>query len=226
MKDSFPVHDTAFFRQTGRVLFRYLFDGGLTMSSKPSSLLNSPHLSSRTYHLLSDRLSPQRTDPPLLSAASFTLLQCLCDDILPQQNLLPAEQDIDLAILIEQSLKGPRDGWRFAELPEDQHAWDAGLQTIDGYARAYYGQSYHHIPLEKRGEILDQIHEGTMPHLGSETFLTPEQMALWSGDLRADIVSHFLSHPVIQETLDISAVLTGGDDGLQGFDMSEFEKKK
>ncbi len=198
-------------------LFHDIFyNGPSVMTLTSPSLLESAHLSSRTRALLLDRLDSPQERPCHLSLDSFSLLERICDDILPQHLLLPDGVNVPLAFLLDQALDGLRDGWRYADLPADKEAWEKGLHSIEAHAHARHHRSYHTLSSAQRGELLDHALEGTLPE-AVPTSLTPHQMSLWSCDLRADIIGTFFAHPVVQEALDISALLTGGDDHLQGF---------
>ncbi|MXV36401.1 MULTISPECIES: gluconate 2-dehydrogenase subunit 3 family protein [unclassified Saccharibacter] len=186
------------------------------MSLTSSSFLESAHLSSRTRALLLQRMDSSHREPRHLSHDAFLLLERICDDILPQQFLLPDGIKVPLASLLDQSLEGLRDGWRYADLPRDQEAWEKGLQTIAVHAQAHYHRTYHELSEGQRGALLDQALDGSLSKDVSAP-LSPYQMSLWSCDLRADLMSSFLAHPFVQDALDISALLTGGDDHLQGF---------
>lgn len=182
------------------------------MSSNISSFLKSPHLSSRTRALLYERVELETKTPSHLSKKAYHILEILCEDILPQKSLLPDHQSINLAALIDHDLGKTRDGWRFAQLPSDQEAWEIGLRTLQAYANHFHHQCYYHLTSEERGHLLDSLYDTTLPDLSSKTTFSPSQMTLWYGDVRAEIVNAFLSHPLAQKTLHILSNFTEIDE--------------
>ncbi|MCX5616423.1 gluconate 2-dehydrogenase subunit 3 family protein [Bombella sp. TMW 2.2559] len=194
------------------------------MSYSPPPFLQSDHVSSRTRSILLRRMEQEQGRRENLSPEAFQLLETVCDDILPQQFLL-GDLRLNLAVMIDQSLAGSGDGWRFAELPADLQAWEDGLTSLNQYAQALFSQNYTALHADQRGVVLDQAFDGTLPEHDQAVF-SPEQMALWSGDLRHNIVSFFLAHPVVQDRLGISANMTGGDHIIQGFKADSLTDKE
>lgn len=195
------------------------------MSYPSPPFLQSDHVSSRTRSALLKRMEQEQGERTHLSPEAFRLLDIVCDDILPQQSLL-GDVRLSLAVMIDQSLAGAGDGWRFAELPADLQAWEDGLASLNQYSQALFSQNYASLNADQRGVILDKAFEGTLPE-HDQAALSPAQMALWSGDLRHNVVALFLAHPVTQDRLGISANMTGGDHIIQGFkDNSLLEREE
>lgn len=194
------------------------------MSHSPPAFLESDHISARTKAALLKRMQQEQAERAHLSAHNFELLKIVCDDILPQEPLL-GEIHLNIAAMIDQSFAGPGDGWRFAELPEDLKAWEEGLSSLNSYAQVLFKTDYGQLTGEQKGELLDAAFEGCLPSSSTASF-SPEQMKLWSGDLRNNIVGCFLAHPVAQEKLGISANLTGGDKEIQGFSHDGIYQKE
>lgn len=194
------------------------------MSYPPPPFLQSDHVSSRTRSVLLKRMEQEQGRRQNLSPEAFHLLDIICDDILPQQSLL-GDLRLNLAVMIDQSLGGPGDGWRFAELPTDLEAWEKGLLSMDVYARALFSQDYADLASEQRGAVLDRAFDGSLPEQTAAP-LSPAQMVLWSGDLRNGIVAAFLAHPVSQDRMGISSNMTGGDGRIQGFSSHSLTEKE
>lgn len=188
------------------------------------AFLQSDHISSRTRSILLDRMKQEQGHRKNLSQEAFDLLQIVCDDILPQEPLL-GDVRLNLAVMIDHALAGAGDGWRFAELPTDLKAWEAGLASLNCYASALFSQTYADLNAGQRGTVLDKAFDGSLPHHLSAP-LSPAQMTLWSGDLRNTIVATFLAHPVAQEKLGISSNMTGGDTRIQGFSSDSLTRKE
>ena len=188
------------------------------------SFLQSDHLSARTRTALLKRMEQEQGQREHLSPEAFQLLELVCDDILPPAPLL-GDVHLNLAVMIDHTLAGPGDGWRFADLPTDLTAWEEGLTSLNLYAQALFQQNYPTLSPEQRGTILDKAFDGSLPDVPSAPF-SAAQMALWSGDLRNQIVAAFLAHPIAQEQLGISSNLTGGDKEIQGFSSESLTKRE
>ncbi|WP_282799957.1 gluconate 2-dehydrogenase subunit 3 family protein [Bombella apis] len=188
------------------------------------AFLQSDHISSRTRTALLERMEQEQGQRKHLSPEAFQLLELVCDDILPQAPLL-GELHLNLAVMIDQALAGPGDGWRFADLPTDMAAWEDGLASLELYARGLFGQDYASLDTDQRGTLLDRAFDGSLP-VNAQAPFSASQMKLWSGDLRNQIVAVFLAHPIAQERLGISSSLTGGDKEIQGFSTESLTKKE
>ncbi len=189
----------------------------MTTHAAPPEILQSDRLSSRTRSILQARSTAPRTPTArTLSPTAYDTLTALVPALLPQDELLSPAEVIDLPHAIDRALTGPRDGWRFAELPSDAYAWEAALLTIAEHTQNQFGASPHALSPDQLGLLLDHIAAG---QIGSETpdRLTAFQMQRWSSDFRADVIEAFLAHPNAQQALGISAYLNGGDDTLTGF---------
>ncbi|MXV45138.1 gluconate 2-dehydrogenase subunit 3 family protein [Saccharibacter sp. 17.LH.SD] len=195
------------------------------MTTSLSFFLNSPHLSTHTRTLLLERINQEKALPQYLSPKAFSLLKIVCDDILPQE-LLIGNTHLNLAVMIDHTFASSRDGWRFAELPSDLEAYEAGLMTLEAHAYDLFKTRYEKLTSDQRGSLLDHAYDGTFSPFVSQAPLTPVQMSLWIRDVRADILSCFLSHPIPQTLLGLSANLTGGDDHLEGFPSISANERK
>ncbi|MBR0560184.1 gluconate 2-dehydrogenase subunit 3 family protein [Neokomagataea anthophila] len=189
----------------------------MTTHAAPPKILQSDRISSRTRSILqARRTAPQTPIARTLSPAAYDTLTALVPALLPQDELLSPTEVIDLPHAIDRALTGPRDGWRFAELPSDACAWEYALLTIAEHTHNKFGVSPHALSLDQLGLLLDSITDG---QIGSEApqRLTAFQMQRWSSDFRADVIEAFLAHPHAQQALGISAYLNGDDDTLTGF---------
>ena len=189
----------------------------MTPTPNITDFLSSDHISERTRAILQQRATPVPEDyaPGQLSPESFRILRSVTNDLLPQETVL-GTQALDLAARIDMSLAGKRDGWRYAELPSDIQAWEAGLLTIADLAFTQHGSSYPDLTPEQRGTLLDDVTKG-LAGIDQANRLTAPQMKLWTSDLRAETVACFMSHPAVQCALGISSSMTGGDNVFQGF---------
>ncbi|MEN3167506.1 gluconate 2-dehydrogenase subunit 3 family protein [Gluconobacter sp. OJB] len=188
------------------------------MSHPPDrpEILDSDHLSARTREILTSRLSVSTTQPRTLSLRAYAVLDALLPILLPLDEILPASPDIAMTARIDAALSGPRDGWRFADLPPDAEAWESALLTLDDAATEQHGLAFIHLAPDLRGTLLDAVMDGQIG-LDRAGRLTASQMKRWSGDLRGEVVDCIMSDPRIQQALGISSSLTGGDTVFQGF---------
>ncbi|MBS1103246.1 gluconate 2-dehydrogenase subunit 3 family protein, partial [Gluconobacter sp. Dm-62] len=130
--------------------------------------------------------------------------------------ILPPGTDINMTARIDTALSGPRDGWRFADLPPDAEAWEAALLTLDDVTFEQHGLRFIHLAPDLRGTLLDALMDGQIG-LERDGRLTAPQMKRWAEDLRGEVVDCVMSDPRIQQALGISSSLTGGDTVFQGF---------
>ncbi|MCP1273944.1 gluconate 2-dehydrogenase subunit 3 family protein [Gluconobacter albidus] len=188
------------------------------MSHPPDrpEILDSDHLSARTREILTSRLSIPGTQPRTLSLQAYAVLDALLPILLPLDEILPLGTDTNMTARIDAALSGPRDGWRFADLPPDAEAWESALLTLDDVAADQHGLRFIHLAPGLRGPLLDAVMDGQIG-LDREGRLTASQMKRWSGDLRGEVVDCVMSDPRIQQALGISSSLTGGDTVFQGF---------
>ncbi|MBF0849868.1 gluconate 2-dehydrogenase subunit 3 family protein [Gluconobacter sp. R75690] len=188
------------------------------MSPPPDrpEILDSDHLSARTREILKSRLSAPETQPRTLSLQAYAVLDALLPVLLPIDEILPSGTDINVTARIDAALSGPRDGWRFADLPPDAQAWEAALLTLDDVTFEQNGLRFIHLAPDLRGTLLDALMAGQIG-LEREDRLTAPQMKRWAGDLRGEVVDCVMSDPRMQQALGISSSLTGGDTVFQGF---------
>lgn len=189
----------------------------MTTHAATPDLLQSDRLSSRTRDILRARCTVSDISAPrTLSPLAYDTLTALVTALLPQDELLSPADMIDLPLAIDRALAGPRDGWRFAELPSDATAWEYALLTVADHTQQHAGKTPSALSLDERGQLLDSITDG---HIGRDApnRLTSFQMQRWSSDFRADVIEAFLAHPNAQQALGISAYLNGGNDALTGF---------
>ncbi|GAA4741566.1 hypothetical protein GCM10025783_10900 [Amnibacterium soli] len=164
-------------------------------------LIASDRVSARTRRVMLARLTEPDPASRALSAAQHELLTLVLARIVPQRGT-----DVDLASRIDAGLgAGLGDGWRFAELPPDLEAYRRGLDTI-----AALEPGFASLDAAAQDEVLDRIADGA---LGSDEkgLLTADRMRLWFGDVQADAVRTWLSHPAAQAWIRYDGFADGGD---------------
>ncbi|GBR54967.1 hypothetical protein AA106555_1883 [Neokomagataea thailandica NBRC 106555] len=186
----------------------------MTTSASSSDILQSDRLTSRTKAILQARRTPEE-NARTLSPKAYTALTTLVSALLPQDELIPGKP-IDLPAAVDRALTGPRDGWRFAELPSDAAAWETALLTVSDYVESTYNKPLSSLSVEEGGALLDRIAEGAIGLCKPDRF-SAFQMQRWSGDFRADVIDAFMGHPDAHQALGISAYLNGNNSSLSGF---------
>ncbi|GAB6855768.1 gluconate 2-dehydrogenase subunit 3 family protein [Asaia astilbis] len=193
----------------------------MSQSSQPPAiepdylaLLDSDRISGRTRQVMEERAQTSDADykPRHLSPTAYEVLIALATRVLPQSSVLP-EATINLAARIDARLGTPGDGWRFATLPPDREAYELALTGIDKQAQHRDGSAFKDLSPEQQDALIHVMADGEL----ATDSLDATQMQSWFGDLRADCVQIFISHPAVQAQLGIDAVFNGGDGVFQGF---------
>lgn len=178
------------------------------------TLLESDRVSARTRDAMAERARADAPDarPEHLSPKALEVLRAVVNRVLPQESVL-GEARIDLALRIDRRFGTQGDGWRFAILPPDPQAYEQALTSLDLVARARFSRAYAALDSAAQDAILHAVDDG----ICEGGTLDAAQMKAWFGDLRADCVQLFISHPAVQGELGIDAVMNGGDAVFQGF---------
>ena len=197
----------------------------MTYPSDTPPFLASDHLSRRTHDILTARLEEDASAVPrTLSTTAFTVLERLVSVLLPQEDIL-GQQPLNLALRVDMALSGPRDGWRFAELPSDIQAWEQALLTLSDLSISQFDRPFSQLEDNAVEIFLDGMGEGKVG-LDAPRRLTPPQMQKWTLDLRADVIECFLADPRVQDRLGMSANLNGGDERFQGFETVQANERE
>lgn len=197
----------------------------MTNSSDFPPFLASDHLSHRTHDILKERLEEDSSGTPrTLSLTAFAVLERLVTVLLPQEEVL-GQQTLNLALRVDLALSGPRDGWRFAELPPDSQAWEQALLTLNDLSTSQFERPFSLLEDSAVAAFLDAMGEGDVG-LDTPNRLNPSQMQKWTLDLRADVIECFLADPRVQDRLGMSANLNGGDEKFQGFETVQANKRE
>ncbi len=155
--------------------------------------------------MLLARAQPDAPDyrPAALTGDEFATLRAVVARVVPQRDAAR----IDLAARIDGVLAaGEGDGWRFALLPPDAQAYQAGLGTLDAAARERHGQGFAQLDGERQDEMLRQVAAGQLAGL-----LDAARMRLWFEDVRSDAVRAYVAHPATLARIGYSGVGYGGD---------------
>ncbi|MCT8003633.1 alpha/beta hydrolase [Sphingomonas sanguinis] len=165
-------------------------------------VLDSNRVSRRTRAAMLERTRPAERPETGWSDHQCALVATLIAHILPDRGA-----DHDLARHIEAAIvAGPGDGWRFADLPPDPIAWTRGLATLDALTGGF-------ALLERsvQADWLTQMAAGGAGIAGDDACLSPEQMALWFTDVRAEIVRQWIASPSAMAAIGYDGFAVGGD---------------
>lgn len=163
------------------------------------ALLGSDRVSRRTRTAMLERTRPVADDGLAWSSAERAVVEALVAQILPD---LTSPQD--LARRVEAVVvKGPGDGWRFADLPSDREAWRQGLATLEHLTGGFAA-----LGAAAQVEWLERIAAGSVPDEGG---LSPKQMTLWFQDVRAEVVRQWAALPATMAAIGYDGFAVGGD---------------
>jgi hypothetical protein len=165
-----------------------------------AAILASDRVGRRTRAAMLARMRPVAA--PMWSDAERSIAAALVACILPGCG----DHD-DLADRILNGIaKGPGDGWRFATLPPDAEAWARGLATLDAVTGGFAA-----LGGEAQAGWLDRIARGDTPAPAAAEHLSPEQMALWFEDVRAETARTWMSLPATMAAIGYDGFAVGGD---------------
>ncbi len=177
-------------------------------------LIASSRVGKKTREALVARGAPDDAayEPAAVSSEAFAVLRAVVNRVIPQTE----STTIDIAARIDRQLQSAvGDGWRFAALPPDAEAYNAGLSTLNEEARKAHGSVFADLDDAVQDELLTAVADG---RLGSRSDaralpqqLTAAQMRSWFEDLRADAVKTYVSHPATLARIGYSGIANGGD---------------
>lgn len=165
-------------------------------------ILGSDRVSRRTRAAMLDRTRPVSDDDLRWSDTERATVEAMIVHILPDHTS-PRDltQRVEVAIV-----RGPGDGWRFADLPPDDEAWRRGLATLDALTGGFAGQDH-----ATQATWLERIAAGDTNAAADERLFTPGQMALWFQDVRAEIVRQWAALPSTMAAISYDGFAVGGD---------------
>jgi pimeloyl-ACP methyl ester carboxylesterase len=173
---------------------------GAMLPPRFAAILASDRVGRRTRAAMLARMRPVAA--PMWSDAERSIAAALIACILPGCG----DHD-DLADRILNGIvKGPGDGWRFAALPPDAEAWARGLATLDAVTGGFAA-----LGGKAQGDWLDRIARGDTPAPAAAEHLSPEQMALWFEDVRAETARTWMSLPATMAAIGYDGFAIGGD---------------
>lgn len=122
-----------------------------------------------------------------------TLMQAVCDRILPQDDRDDAHKIPVLNYIDERLHSGRIDGYRFEDMPPDHEAHRLGLQAIQEIAQKSYGKPFTELDQTQQDTILKSIHDAK-PTAAQEIWQKMSVKHFWML-LVQDVVEGYYAHP-------------------------------
>ena len=181
------------------------------------ALLDSEHVTAPTRGALQLRLAGLAAGHPDVLGGRSDLLAAVCARLIPQVGGAP----VDLAGTIHARLAtGIGDGWRYADLPPGDAAWQRGLDGIDETTRAMFGGYFIDLTASDQDAVLRAVQAG-MP-AGAIWRTLPA--ARFFETLLAVVVETYYAHPLAQE--EIGYVGMADTPGWQAIGLGEREARE
>jgi hypothetical protein len=115
-------------------------------------------------------------------------MRAFCDTVTAQDR----EPRIPVVEMIDRKLAARQfDGYRYADMPDDDETWRLTLQGVDGAAQRRYGMRFAQCSEEIREAICDELAKGLIQ---GGAFDRVNSKRAW-GVVTRGIVSSFYSHP-------------------------------
>ena len=120
-------------------------------------------------------------------------MQAVVDRILPQDDRTPGMR-IPLLPRIDERLHLNRiEGYRFADMPSDQDAYQLGTRAMDAMAQELHGQPFHLLPRLQQETLLQSLHDGE-PLAGKALWQSMNVKRFWTM-LVTDCCTAYYAHP-------------------------------
>ncbi|MBE9462650.1 gluconate 2-dehydrogenase subunit 3 family protein [Dyadobacter subterraneus] len=179
-------------------------------------ILETEFVKPSTRALLLDRLDTNtKSTPDFFDDESFSILQCVCMRLIPQDRNEP----IDLAGLLDEQLsKSPGNGWRYDELPEDKVLFKKGIKGMEKLAQMAFAKTFCDLDDAETDQILLTIQAGNAK--GYEWDQIPSN--LFFEELLASLVELYYSHPLAKE--EIGDISFADAKGWKNIGLDQIEK--
>lgn len=147
--------------------------------------------------------------PRFFGDVELATLRAACARLVPQPerggpvevpNGEPGRGDppVDLAAAIDARLaEGAGNGWRYATMPPDPHAYALGVRGLDEHARAVFGAPFARLDDARQDAVLGAVQRGAAR--GDAWHALPA--ATFFAELLADVTECYYSHPLAQEEI-------------------------
>jgi hypothetical protein len=149
----------------------------------------TPSWNDKTREVINHRIAIPH-EPRFLSPELFAILDAACKRIIPQ----PADRPpVPLAAAVDAKLyENKRDGFRYANMPEQGEAYRQGLAGLEEAAQAQHRHGFAAVPPAAQDDILSQAQQGGLS--GGAWGGMPSKM-FFAHRLLLDTVSAYYAHP-------------------------------
>lgn len=154
-------------------------------------LLESDFVTDETRRVLRERLNAAETAPRFFDEREFEILKAVCETLAPSE-VMPrwfVAQEIDKRLS-----ENSGNGWRYAEMPPDEDAYQTGLKVLDDLAKEIFQADFAALETEKRRAILIRFKSGKARRTTQSNFAP----ARFLEELCAEFAEIFYSHPFAQ----------------------------
>ncbi|HXG83125.1 MAG TPA: GMC family oxidoreductase N-terminal domain-containing protein, partial [Pyrinomonadaceae bacterium] len=154
-------------------------------------LLESDFVTDETRRVLRERLNAAEAAPRFFDEREFEILKALCDALAPS-GVVPrwfVAQEIDKRLS-----ENAGNGWRYAEMPPDEDAYQTGLKILDDLAKEIFQADFAALETEKRRDILKHFEFGSAKLKAQINF----ESARFLEELCAEFAEIFYSYPLAQ----------------------------
>ena len=179
-------------------------------------ILQTDFVKEPARNLLIDRLNKKpKLTPVFFDTESFSVLQCVCMRLIPQDRAKP----IDLAGLLDEQLsESPGNGWRYDALPEDKTVFQQGLKGIEQLSRMAFAKTFCDLDAAEMDQVLLAVQAGSAR--GNVWDDLPSH--LFFEELLASLVELYYSHPVAKE--EIGDISFADAKGWKNFGLDQTEQ--
>lgn len=179
-------------------------------------LLETDFVKEPTRNLLLDRLNKKtKPTPVFFDTESFSVLQCVCMRLIPQDR----EEPIDLAGLLDEQLsQSPGNGWRYDALSDDKVVFLQGLKGIEQISRMAFAKTFCDLDDAEMEQVLLTVQAGNAK--GDVWDNIPSN--LFFEELLASLVELYYSHPIAKE--EIGDVSFADGKGWKNIGLDQIEK--
>ncbi|EDZ65542.1 hypothetical protein NOC27_2222 [Nitrosococcus oceani AFC27] len=150
---------------------------------------NTPSWNEPTRRVIAARLATP-DEPRFFNAEEWQTLTALCARIVPQPK---SRAPVPIAALVDRKMANDeRDGYRQANMPKMQEAWQRGLAALDAMAVAKHNQRFHGLVAMDQDTLLKAMQAGK---LGGPEWGGMPADTFFSTRVAHDILSAYYSHP-------------------------------
>jgi hypothetical protein len=145
----------------------------------------------QTRRAIDRRLAVGAQDHGFFSEQEWQTLGAICERIIPQ----PADRQtpVPVAALIDRKMiENARDGYRHADLPPLQEAWQRALAAMEAEAQTRHDVPFHRLGPAEQDALLEAMRRGEL-HDPTWNGMPPD--LFFKARMIADIVKAYYSHP-------------------------------